>query len=590
MKLIPADPPPGGAGTNLAVSRAAPDESRLPTSSGPKSPIEGERMRGKSGLRITSVAVLVLFASAAEAATEVAGIKVTNGLILTKCTACHANENGLVARISYQRKTPEGWEETLWRHKRTHGVPITRDEKETLVSYLSGAQGLAPAEVAPYAYTLEKRDTHEKIEGQSIIDTCVRCHSYAKSALQRRTASEWQKLTGMHAGVLPMWLYQLQDVVDWDDTLAASVKELSKRFPLETKEWRTWVASRKKLPVGPYVVSGYEPGKGRYSGEIRIEAAAAGFTYAGQLRYADGGRAEVQGTAVLYGGYAWRGTGTKDGAPTREVLHLTPDGSALSGVRFPAEHHELRGIETMKHAGAAPSLVGAIPPALRAGARDVTVTLLGTSLPAPPAVASTRAVVPAAYQPTDLALGEGITVKRVLAASSTSVTLVVDVRDDAAPGPRKVRAGKATQAGLVSVYKAVDYIKVTPSTAMSRTGGVGLAVKQLVQFEAIAMSNGKDGLPNTADDVEVGRVPASWKLVDLMDANDDEDLPFCGSIDQNGLFTPGADGPNPARKMFENNIGDLWVTASWTPPGGPELSARAYLLSTIPLMIQRPVQ
>jgi quinohemoprotein amine dehydrogenase len=547
-------------------------------------------MHGTSRRRITSVAVILLFASAAGAATEETGIKVTSPLILTRCTACHANEKGLVARISYQRKTPEGWEETLWRHKRTHGVSITRDEKEALVSYLSDAQGLAPAEVAPYAYTLEKRDTHEKVEGQNVIDTCVRCHSYAKSALQRRTAAEWQKLTGMHAGVLPMWLYQLQDVVDWDETLASSVKELSRRFPLDTKEWRTWLATRKKLPAGEYVVSGYEAGKGRYAGEIRIEAAAAGYTYAGQLRYADGGRSELQGTAVLYGGYAWRATGTKDGAPTREVFHLTPDGSALTGVRFPAEHPELRGIETIKFAGATPSLVAAIPSALRAGAREVTVTLLGTGLSAPSAVASSRTVVPAAYHPGDLAVGEGITVKRVVAASSTSVTLVVDVRDDATPGPRKVRAGKATRAGLLSVYKGVDYIKVTPSTAMSRTGGVGLAVKQLVQFEAVAMSNGKDGLPNTPDDVEVGRVPATWKLVDLMDANDDEDLPFCGTIDQNGLFTPGADGPNPARKMFENNIGDLWVTASYTPPGGAELSARAYLLATIPLMIHRPVQ
>jgi quinohemoprotein amine dehydrogenase len=547
-------------------------------------------MRGKSGLRIASIAVFLLLGPAAADATGETGIKVTNGLILTKCTACHANENGVVARISFQRKTPEGWEETLWRHKRTHAVPITRDEKETLVAYLSDAQGLAPAEVAPYAYTLEKRDTHETIEGQNVVDTCVRCHSYAKSALQRRTAEEWQKLTGMHAGVLPMWLYQLQDVVDWDDTLASSVKVLSKRFPLETKEWRTWVASRKKLPLGAYVVSGYEPGRGRYAGELRIDAAASGYTYAGQLRYADGARSEVQGTAVLYGGYAWRGTGTRDGAPTREVFHLTPDGSALSGVRFPAEHHELRGIETLKYAGSAPSLIAAIPSALPAGARSVTVTLLGTSLPAPPAVASTKAIVPAAYHPGDFALGEGITVKQVLSASPTSVKLVVDVRDDAAPGPRKLRAGKATQNGLLFVYKGVDYIKVTPSTAMSRTGGVGQAVKQLVQFEAIAMSNGKDGLPNTPDDIEVGRVPASWKLVDLMDANDDEDLPFCGSIDQNGLFTPGADGPNPARKMFENNIGDLWVTASYTPPGGRELNARAYLLATIPLMIHRPVQ
>jgi quinohemoprotein amine dehydrogenase len=78
--------------------------------------------------------------------------------------------------------------------------------------------------------------------------------------------------------------------------------------------------------------------------------------------------------------------------------------------------------------------------------------------------------------------------------------------------------------------------------------------------------------------------------VELASSNEDQDAEFVGAIDRNGLFTPGDDGPNPKRIMQENNIGDVWVTASYAAPGGGTLSARGYLLATIPLYVQRPVQ
>ncbi len=547
-------------------------------------------MRGTSGLRVISSALILLFATAATAAS---GIKVTNGLMLSKCTACHANKGGVLSRISFLRKAPEGWEETLWRHKRIHGVAISREEKETIVSYLSETQGLSPAEVAPYAYTLLQIDTHEKVEGQNVIDTCVRCHSYAKSALQRRTPEEWGKLANTHAGVLPMWLYQLQDVIDWDDTLASSVKELAKRFPLETKEWKAWVAARRPLRTGKWVVAGYEPGKGPYEGELDVKAAGGNaYAYTGQLRF-PAGAAPVEGKATLYGGYAWRGGGTLSGNPTTEIFHLAVDGT-LQGVRFPSSHHELRGVETWAFAGGPPSLLAAIPAALPAGARDQTVTLVGTSLSPPAVAAATGIVVPAAMQTggagPGVSLGEGVTVKKVLSATPTRVELVVDVRSDASTGKRRVKIGKAEKDGLLGVYRSVDYIKVTPSPAMSRTGGKGQAVKQLVQFDAVAMSSGKDAVQGTPDDFEIGRVPARWKVVELMNSNEDRDVEYVGAIDPNGLFTPGADGPNENRRMSDNNVGDVWVDASWTAPGGKELTARAYMICTIPLMIHRPVQ
>jgi quinohemoprotein amine dehydrogenase len=248
------------------------------------------------------------------------------------------------------------------------------------------------------------------------------------------------------------------------------------------------------------------------------------------------------------------------------------DGLTFTGVRFDDPHFELRGVETRVFAGSAPRILSVMPKALKAGTKGATVTVVGTGLSK------------------EVSLGDGVTVRKVVSVSPTKVVVTVDVADKAAPGYRKANAGGAGIDKLFAVYTAVDYIKVVPSPAMSRTGGLGYAVKQLVQFDAMACSKGADGVAGTEDDIEIGRVPAAWKVVELASSNEDHDVEFVGSIDPNGLFTPGNEGPNPKRFMQENNMGDVWVTASYAALGGGTMSARGYLLATIPLYVQRPVQ
>jgi quinohemoprotein amine dehydrogenase len=530
-------------------------------------------MRRKMGSCFILALAFMLATAWAGSALGESGIPITSDKILNMCTDCHKNNRGVVSRISFLRKSPEGWEETLWRHKRTHGVSITRDEKEALILYLSDKQGLAPAEVAPYAYTLEKRDTREKVEGQAVIDVCVRCHSYAKSAIQRRTPEEWSRLANMHAGILPMWLYQLQDVPDWDETLAGALKELAKRFPLETPEWKRWVTARPKVAEGEWVVAGNQAGIGAYGGAITLaKTGDALYSYTGTVEFENGEKRPIEGKATLYGGYAWRASGTLAGKPIREVFHISTDGSSFAGSRFDDPHFEIRGVETRAFAGGPPRILSVMPKALRAGTKDATVTVFGTGLSK------------------EVSLGEGVTVKRVVSESRTKVVLTVDVSDKAAAGYRTAKSGGVVSSDLFAVYTTVDYIKVVPSPAMSRTGGLGYAVKQLVQFDAVGVSKGADGAAGTRDDIEVGRVPAAWKVVELASSNEDHDVEFVGTIDGNGLFTPGDEGPNQKRFMQENNMGDVWVTAAWDAPGGGTLSARGYLLATIPLYVQRPVQ
>jgi quinohemoprotein amine dehydrogenase len=137
------------------------------------------------------------------------------------------------------------------------------------------------------------------------------------------------------------------------------------------------------------------------------------------------------------------------------------------------------------------------------------------------------------------------------------------------------------------VYDKIDRLKVTPGSGLARVGGI-VFPKQLQQFDAIAYYNGPDGKADTEDDLEIGRVNATWGLEEYGVTYDDDDVKFVGAIAPNGLFTPNSDGPNPARSSSRNNIGDVWVVASYQAPGknARMLKARALLIVTVPLYVK----
>jgi len=116
-------------------------------------------------------------------------------------------------------------------------------------------------------------------------------------------------------------------------------------------------------------------------------------------------------------------------------------------------------------------------------------------------------------------------------------------------------------------------------------GGV-VFPKQLQQFEAIAVHNGPDGKPGTADDLELGMVDVRWSVEEYTATFGDDDMQFVGTINEKtGLFTPNVDGPNPKRTGNRNNVGDVWVVAELAPasPTARPLRARAHLLVTVPV-------
>jgi quinohemoprotein amine dehydrogenase len=79
--------------------------------------------------------------SAAEEKPE-EGIPVTDPLVIAKCGTCHTKDDrGNLSRISWERTTPEGWEEAIKRMVRLNGLTISPAEAKSVVKYLSTSHG-----------------------------------------------------------------------------------------------------------------------------------------------------------------------------------------------------------------------------------------------------------------------------------------------------------------------------------------------------------------------------------------------------------------------------------------------------------------
>ena len=78
------------------------------------------------------------------------GIPVTSPLVIAKCGGCHTkDEKGDMLRISWERATPEGWEEAIKRMVRLRGVALKPDNARSILQYLATYHGLAPEEAKP---------------------------------------------------------------------------------------------------------------------------------------------------------------------------------------------------------------------------------------------------------------------------------------------------------------------------------------------------------------------------------------------------------------------------------------------------------
>jgi quinohemoprotein amine dehydrogenase len=132
------------------------------------------------------------------------GIPVTDPLVISRCGACHQKDDkGNLSRISFERTTPEGWEEAIKRMVRLNGLTVEPAEARSILKYLATYHGLSPEEAKPLMYIPEHRIQDEVIPNETIKGTCNNCHALGKALSWRRSKDDWRLLANMHMAFFP---------------------------------------------------------------------------------------------------------------------------------------------------------------------------------------------------------------------------------------------------------------------------------------------------------------------------------------------------------------------------------------------------
>ena len=500
-------------------------------------------------------------------------IPVASEVVRGACGVCHQVDSHLcMSRISYQRKTPEGWEDTIRRMGRMNGIPSSASEAREIIRYLADAQGLTSSEAQGIAYALERRlNIQENVPNDDVRTLCTRCHSYARIAGERRTREEWLKLKDFHFASFPEEL----NSPDWPGSADKALNYLAERFPLDTPEWERERGRQRPPAKGSWMVWGHEPGHGDYLGKVSIAPGADGiYQNITSMEFANGEKEERKGEGVWYGGYQWRGSATSsDGRRIREVFELSPDKEILEGRWFLEQHPEIGG-EEQRYLDTGPTkILGILPRALQIPTSETNITILGINLPTN-------------LQAGDLDLGKNVKIVSILKDTSSQVVARVSILSGTAVGLRDVHLRGAVGPKLLGLYDTYGYIRVLPERGGARMGGVDVP-KQLQQFEAVAYSDGQDGIAGTEDDFEIGTIHAKWEIENYYYTYFADDKQFVGTIDQTGLFTPSLETPNQKRPETLNNAGSVWVVARYVPPDPKQtLQGRAYLLVAAPIYVK----
>ncbi|MDA0328044.1 MAG: quinohemoprotein amine dehydrogenase subunit alpha [Gemmatimonadetes bacterium] len=522
--------------------------------------------------------VLLAWSPAPQEAPE--GYAIANEKVIDRCSRCHVvDDDGRMSRISYLRKTPEGWQTSIRRMMALHGARLNQADATEIVRYLANEQGLAPEELRPGMFEVERRSLDHDYEGDSGVEyTCIQCHSMGRVITQRRTGEEWSLLLATHRGLYPLVDRQAfrnggrGGPDSGPHPMDEAIDHLSEVFPLETPEWSAWSATKRSPRLaGTWTLAGHEPGKGPIFGTVTIIADPGdpdAFTTSTAYVYAESGqRVQRTGRSAIYTGFQWRGRsnpGAED--ELREVMLVERGQSEISGRWFRGDYDEVGPDVTLRRVSGGAVVSGVYPMALEKGvATDVQVFGLGLT------------------SSSELDFGAGITVESTNAGTDGSLRVRVSVMANANLGARDVYSNGSIAERAVVVHDGVDRIGITPETGLARAGGV-VHPKGYQAFDAIGYDNGPDGEPNTDDDLNLGRVAVSWHLEEYAATFGDDDIDFVGHIGTDGVFVPAVDGPNPERSGLRNNIGDVWVVA--TLGDGGALSARAHLVVAPPLYMR----
>lgn len=536
--------------------------------------------------RLFGLSLAALFAAAgagAQPADTGPGIPVHDETVQQACASCHPpDDQGRLSRISFRRTTPEGWQQTIRRMVTLNEVDLAPETAREVVRHLANRLGLAPAEALDAAWEAERRADDQPYDDADVEETCTQCHSMGRVISQRRTEEEWSLLMAMHRGYYPFTDFQAFRRGDpgkgEPQAVDRAVAHLSERFPFETAAWSAWSATmRPPRLAGTWLLRGHAPGRGAVYGQVTIAPAAGAedefMTEAAYVYARSGRQMERTGRAIVYTGFQWRGRsvpGDPGADELREVMFVERGWRTMRGRWFTGGYDETGIDVTLERLAGAPAVAGVHPPSVEAGT-VATVQVHGRGL-----AASADAVD----------FGPGVS---VLDVTGTGDRLDVRVRvdADAPPGVRDLVLDQTVANAALTVYDEVHRIEVTPRAGMARVGGIRFP-KQFQQFEARAWHHGPDGEPATDDDLDLGMVDARWSLEEYAVTFGDDDLRYVGAVEADGRFVPAVDGPNVERSGSRNNVGDVWVVATWPPDAGDGagLRGRAHLLVTVPLYLR----
>jgi quinohemoprotein amine dehydrogenase len=498
------------------------------------------------------------------------GIPVTDPLVVSKCASCHpVDDHAIMQRISFERSTPEGWEEALKRMIRANRVTLTPPEARAIVKYLSAAHGLAPQESKPIMYYVERRihDETGSID-DTLLDSCAKCHAAARELSWRRSAAEWKEFSEAH-----LQHYKLP-------VNESAVALLSKLAPLHTPEWEAWSAKHDTPSLtGRWLVTAHVQGRGQYVGEMEVQPGAADgeFTTRVTLRsLRDGATVLRTGRNVVYDGHEWRGRSKGSNPPlvpgavppddlgseAREVMWFSPDGATAEGRWYWGQYQEFGFDVKMQRASSAPALIASDTLSLKTASRGNRVRLIGDHLPT-------------SVKSSDVSFGPGLTVKRIISSSPTEIVAEIDVAADASPGKRDISFRTSTLAGALAIYDRVDYVRVTPESSLAAFGAPGFT-RGYQQFEAVGFQRGPDGKSHTADDLELGPVDVTWSMEVFYEVEGAK-REIVGDVSNNGFFTPAETSPNINY--------DIWVIATAKNDkkmNGDPLVGKGYVVVTVP--------
>ena len=443
-------------------------------------------------------------ASGAAAQSDDEGFPIQHETLRARCGACHLPDSqGRMSRISFERKTPEGWQASLQRMMSLNSVSLDAEEAREIVKYLSDNQGLAPEELRPGLFEVEKRLIDHRYEADTDVEmTCITCHSMGRVITQRRTREEWELLMSTHRGYYPLADFQALlrmgpaptepgpngEPPDTRHPMERAVDHLSGVFPLHTPEWAAWSATMRSPRLeGVWVLSGYQPGRGAVYGTVTMEAAGEEDAFTTSAMYtspATGESVTRTGRGLVYTGYQWRGRSTASGGgddSLREVMFVERGVNEVSGRWFQGAYDEIGMDVSLERLTGSAVVSGVHPPALQLGGGEREVRIFGAGFSS-------------GVGPGDVDLGPGLTVNGVVRSTPEEIALRVTVASDALPGGRDVFVGDASLAQAVVVHDGVDRIQVLPRTGMARLGGV-VFPKGHQQFEASHSTTAPTGDP-----------------------------------------------------------------------------------------------